>query len=778
MNYVVITPEIITVFIASLVFGFLLIPASLRLRSKEQVVFHLLLYMALGLLLSLLHLVNLLNLITFPGTLYILLRGLGELTMILTFGGLTLNLLRRKQKGLLWYWVVALMFLLTWGLFAFNPLNWGNGATFFLLSQTGLDLYQIAPPAFIVTGSAWTYALGVPLIALILDLRKRQPTQYLNKLRFWLIAIIFLTTAGLVSVINPAFYWIGFSLLVIGSVLAGYTALSYSTPDLAKLFGRTLRYVLVLVVLFTIIFLALTAAIVITRNHTYYYPTSILLWLAALVAVLLAIILPPLGGFLNRFLTRIIFGKHRRDQKQIITHYSRNISSVLDMNRLGDTIINLMIETLGIEQGIVFVNERGGGGNVSLRPLSSVGMKDLTNGRFASDSTFIAHLRKKEKVLSQYDIDVLPEFRHIAEDEKKWLSSLGMELYVPILRERELVGMLAFGPQPQGTTYYDEDIDLMIALASQAALAIDSARLFEQLSLINREVGELTNQLAGLDQDKSDFLSIASHELRTPLTHIHGYSRMLLDLTEEELQDPTYVKTIIDGIAKGSDRMKDVVDLMFDVTEAHAGDINLFLGPVILEEVIDQAVRPYLPALDERRIAFQKANLKELPVIEADGTRLMQAFENLIGNAIKYTPNGGMITVEGQAIVMDEIGPAVEIVVADTGIGIDPKYHERIFEKFFRVDDTAHHSTGKTKFRGAGPGLGLTLVRGIAEAHGGKVWVESLGYDEVNCPGSKFFFVTPLHSSSTQKMTQAEIQTRHWRRHNERDEASETTHHG
>jgi signal transduction histidine kinase len=352
------------------------------------------------------------------------------------------------------------------------------------------------------------------------------------------------------------------------------------------------------------------------------------------------------------------------------------------------------------------------------------------------DSPFIVHLREGKKILSQYDIDVLPKIRSLIATERTWLSSLNMELYVAILMQHELIGLLAFGPQPQGTAYYEEDLELMTALADRVAPAIDNARLFEQLAVINQEVGLLTDQLAGLDQDKADFLSIASHELRTPLTHIHGYSRMLLDLTEEELKDPGYVKTIIQGVAKGSERMKDVVDMMFDVTEANIGEMNLFLGPVEVEEVIEQASRPFIQALDERRIAFSKTGIKDLPAVEADGTRLVQAFENLIGNAVKYTPDGGMINIEGRQVEMDGLGPAVEIMVADTGIGIDPEHHERIFEKFFRVDDTLHHSTGKTKFKGAGPGLGLTLVKGIAEAHGGRVWVESLGHDEVNLPGS------------------------------------------
>jgi signal transduction histidine kinase len=613
-----------------------------------------------------------------------------------------------------------------------------------------------------MSGVGWVVAIGIALIALILGFRKRQPTQYLNKLRYWLVATTLLIASGLVLFINPAiFNWFGLPLLTIGSILVGYTVLSYHTPDLKLLLGQALRYLVIILALSTILFLSLAATAIVSRNT--FYPINILLWSTTLTAILLAILLPPLWKVLDKFLIRVIFGKHRQDQKQLIKHYSRSISSVLDVNRLGNTIINLMIETLGIDRGIVFINERSGGGNVSLCPLSSVGISNLTTGYFTNESPFITYLREGEKVLSQYDIDVLPKFRSIPEEERRWLSGLGMELYVPISRQPELIGLLAFGPQSQGTPYYEEDIDLMISLADQAALAMDSARLFDQLALVHREVGQLTNQLAGLDQDKSDFLSIASHELRTPLTHIHGYSRMLLDLTEEELQDPNYVKTIIEGIAKGSTRMKEVVDLMFDVTEADVGEVNLFIGPVVLAEVIDQAARSFLPAFDERRIAFAKKNLKELPVVQADGTRLMQAFENLISNAIKYTPNGGMVTVEGRATVLDEVGPAVEIVVADTGIGIDPKNHERIFEKFFRVDDTAHHSTGKTKFKGAGPGLGLTLVKGIAEAHGGRVWVESLGYDEVNCPGSKFFFVIPIHTI-TSRTPQSEIETRHWQR--------------
>jgi signal transduction histidine kinase len=106
--------------------------------------------------------------------------------------------------------------------------------------------------------------------------------------------------------------------------------------------------------------------------------------------------------------------------------------------------------------------------------------------------------------------------------------------------------------------------------------------------------------------------------------------------------------------------------------------------------------------------------------------------------------------------------------VADTGIGIDPEHHEQIFEKFFRVDDTMHHSTGKTKFKGAGPGLGLSLVKGIIKGHKGRVWVESPGCDETRYPGSKFFLVIPIEEvkepEAPPPQKQSQIETRHWRR--------------
>ena len=742
--------EIVLISIALLTFGLMSVLVALRIRSQEAIIFHLALYAVLGLVLGVSLLLSRLGVSTpITGFDYRLATEFTLLVMILDFGALTFNLQKRETKYLIGFWGGAIIVLVLW---------------FVLLFNLGGQSNRFGSPAQIVSGVGWIAAIATVLTTLSLDFRKRQAAQYINRLRYWLISMILLGIGGVIFYANAAiFNWAGLPLIVGGSIVATYTVLSYHTPDLRLLTGRALRYSGAMGILAAVFLLGLAVTVSISR---YVHETlNIVVWAAAL-AIIIANLFPLLWRFSNRLLTSIIFGKQSQDQRQVIKHYSQTISTALDMKRLGDTVINLMIETLGIEKGIVFVNERQGGGNITLRPLSSIGTSDeLTTGLISPDSPFINYFRTGKRVLSQYDIDVLPEFRPLPKKERTWLSSLGMELFVPILRQRDLVGLLTFGPQSQGTAYYEEDTELMVSLADQTALAMDSARLFEQLSLVNQEVGLLTEQLAEVDDSKSDFLSIASHELRTPLTQIHGYSQMLLDVTEDELRDPTYVKTLIEGVVKGSERMKGVVDLMFDVTEADVGEMRLFKGQVNLEDVIDQATQPFLTALDERRIAFGKRGIKELPIIEADGTRLVQAFENLIGNAIKYTPDGGTVTIGGRMSSLNGSDSAVEIVVADTGIGIDPEHHERIFEKFFRTDDTLHHSTGKTKFKGAGPGLGLSLVKGIVEAHGGKVWVESLGHDEINFPGSKFFVVLPTSAKmEVAPRRQAEIETRHWKR--------------
>jgi len=135
------------------------------------------------------------------------------------------------------------------------------------------------------------------------------------------------------------------------------------------------------------------------------------------------------------------------------------------------------------------------------------------------------------------------------------------------------------------------------------------------------------------------------------------------------------------------------------------------------------------------------SGLRKLPTIEGDPRRLHQAFWNVISNAIKYTPDGGSITIDGEVI-----DSTIHIWVKDTGVGIPPEELNRIFGRFYVLEDVAYHRSSKTDFKGGGLGLGLAVSKGIIEAHEGKIWAESQGYDETALPGTTMHILLPVGS--------------------------------
>jgi signal transduction histidine kinase len=257
------------------------------------------------------------------------------------------------------------------------------------------------------------------------------------------------------------------------------------------------------------------------------------------------------------------------------------------------------------------------------------------------------------------------------------------------------------------------------------------------------ELERAYHHLELLDRNKSDFIQVISHELRTPLTLIQGYSQMLL--RDAEKQGDKARQQRAEGIVSGALRLHEVVDGMLDIVKIDNQAMQLRLTSVSLPLLLDSIAASLAKSLQERRLTLTVDPMAELPSIEADTEALTKMFNHLLFNAIKYTPDGGTIRVSGQRLNLpQEAGQFIELVVADTGIGIDQEVQELIFTKFYHVGEVAFHSSGKTKFKGGGPGLGLAIVKGIVEAHGGRIWVNSPGYDEQTCPGSKFHIILPV----------------------------------
>jgi signal transduction histidine kinase len=246
--------------------------------------------------------------------------------------------------------------------------------------------------------------------------------------------------------------------------------------------------------------------------------------------------------------------------------------------------------------------------------------------------------------------------------------------------------------------------------------------------------------LEKLDKSKSDFISIAAHELKTPLTLLEGYTAMMREIIEQKQIFDEHLFSLMDGMNSGSQRLREIINDMIDVSLIDNEMLSLNFQPTWVNKLLEKIEQEFQPIIQTRMMSLKVVRFDgDENLNYYDGERIFQALSNVVSNGIKYTPDGGKITITGHMI--DDY---YELLVIDNGIGVDPINQSKIFSKFDTIGDTSLHSSGKTKFKGGGPGLGLPIAKGIIEAHGGRIWVESDGYDEVSCPGSTFHILLPI----------------------------------
>ena len=259
---------------------------------------------------------------------------------------------------------------------------------------------------------------------------------------------------------------------------------------------------------------------------------------------------------------------------------------------------------------------------------------------------------------------------------------------------------------------------------------------------ISNEMAKVQKKMERVDKSKSAFISVAAHELKTPITLIEGYSAMMHDMIQEN--KGANLQSLLAGMTTGVGRLRSIVDDMIDVSMIDNNLLQLNFQPMQVNQMIEALSLEVEDALRTRHLTMVRKDFHgSKDWIYLDPTRIQQALANIINNAIKYTPDGGTITIYGRTL------PGfIEVTVEDTGIGISAENQTSIFDKFGQLGRVELHSSGKTKFKGGGPGLGLPIAKGILEAHGGSLWVESPGHDETACPGSTFHMLIPARTEA------------------------------
>jgi signal transduction histidine kinase len=311
--------------------------------------------------------------------------------------------------------------------------------------------------------------------------------------------------------------------------------------------------------------------------------------------------------------------------------------------------------------------------------------------------------------------DTASDPRHYQKVDEDSQFSTHSLLGIPMTIKDRVIGVLEVLNKRQ-PPWTEEDRDYVSVLAAQAAVAIDSAKLVDDLKKANQELSEL-------DKLKNDFIAIASHELRTPLAVILGYASFLQDESEGKASEHA-AKVLASGLQLRR-IIEDLTNLRY--LQQHASELNLEIIPV--NELVQDAVG------DISNTAEAKAHklILELPPenepVQVDRIRATMALTNLLNNAVRFTPDQGQITIRVEGRNSQEAW----ISVTDNGIGFDEDQAGRIFDKFYQVEDHM------TRIHG-GLGIGLSIAKALVEAHGGRVWGESKGLNQ----GATFTMVLPL----------------------------------
>jgi PAS domain S-box-containing protein len=364
---------------------------------------------------------------------------------------------------------------------------------------------------------------------------------------------------------------------------------------------------------------------------------------------------------------------------------------------------------------------------------------------------------------------------HIVENYKDWdlhlaashLSNQACSIMaVPLRYEEKVKGVLGLARTEEQKKFSEEDTAMLSRFASLASVALDNAQLcsdfrreLTERSLLQDELIRSREAANTANRAKSAFLASMSHELRTPLNAILGFSELILDGRLGEISDVQHEN--LQYVHQAGKHLLTLINDILDLSKVEAGKMVLTLDEVNLCHLIENIAGMFMGQARKQDIAVQ-IELGDVPdFIPADEVKVKQIFYNLLSNALKFTPEGGVVTIAAHKrdcllrgslrrgdqanlrfVVPSEHDPScpaavrgqcIEITVADTGIGIPPQWLERIFEPFEQIEKVTHK-------KHKGTGLGLPITRKLVEMHGGRIWAESDGED-----GSTFRFILPIH---------------------------------
>ena len=408
------------------------------------------------------------------------------------------------------------------------------------------------------------------------------------------------------------------------------------------------------------------------------------------------------------------------EQLEALSEVGKAISESLDPDQVLTTIVTHAVQLSHTDGGSLMEYDED---TALFRVRTAYGTSPevidrLQNSRIHVEETFVGRAAAARSVAQIEDLGTVPLDPHLEVlYDAGWRSLVA----IPLARPARIVGALVVRRKTPGS-FSEETCELLSAFASQSAIALTNARLYQQLE-------QQSVELARASQHKSEFLASMSHELRTPLNAVIGFSEVLLERMFGELNErqEEYLQDILSAGRHLLALLNDILDL----SKVEAGQMELEISSFDAADALAYSLSLVRERATQHRIALHlDARAEELGHVRADELRFKQVMLNLLSNAVKFTPDGGTVTVTAQ-----REPEGLVVTVKDTGVGIPEAEQQRIFDSF--------QQGGRSVSKVEGTGLGLTVTKRIVELHGGRVWLES-----APGRGSMFGFSLPQEAST------------------------------
>jgi len=404
----------------------------------------------------------------------------------------------------------------------------------------------------------------------------------------------------------------------------------------------------------------------------------------------------------------------RANQLETAAEIAAQATSTLDTAALLNRAVNLISDRFGYYHSSIFLKE--GNRAVIAASTGSAGQQLVENKHsleLREGGSIVEHVCLTGEPLIINDVTQNPTHR-----PHPLLPETRAELGIPLKIGQRVTGALDVQSN-KANAFTEDDLAVFQTLADQIAISLDNARSFELAQQAVEEMREV-------DRLKSEFLANMSHELRTPLNSIIGFSRVILKGIDGPIND--LQQQDLDAIHHSGQHLLDMINNILDLSKIEAGKMELNIEEIQLKDVVESVISTARGLVKEKAIKLVTDIPQNLPVVNADRTRVRQIMLNLLQNAAKFTEEG-TITVKIQTMPKENI---VKISVIDTGIGIAKEDQEKLFERFSQVDSSLTRKVG-------GSGLGLSITKLLVEMQGGVIDLES----QVG-KGSKFWFTIPI----------------------------------